>query len=83
MDGTYIGYTLVAINKIPIFIRHYFIAEKFRRQGYGTAAFAKLVEFLNIDKIDLSVLVSNDTGFKFWTSCGLIPYEVIMHYRNG
>lgn len=82
VNGTHVGYTLVALNKSPIFIRHYFIAEKFRRQGYGTASFIKLINYLKVDKIDLSVLVSNDIGFKFWTSCGLIPYEVFMHYRN-
>ena len=63
--------------------RHYFIAKNYRRQGYGTAAFRKLVNFLKVDKIDLSVLVSNDIGFKFWTSCGLMPYEIFMHYRSG
>ncbi len=83
VDGTHVGYTLVELVKAPIFIRHYFIGKKYRRQGYGTAAFIKLVNFLKVDKIDLSVLVSNDIGFKFWISCGLMPYEVFMHYRSG
>ena len=82
VDGTHIGYTLVELATTPIFIRHYFIAEKFRRQGYGTIAFKNLVKFLKVDKIDLSVLVSNNIGYEFWTSCGLMPYEVFMHYRN-
>lgn len=82
VEGVHIGYALVAKNEIPMFIRHYFIVEKYRRQGYGTAAFKKLLCFLRVDRIDLSVLVSNDIGFKFWTSCGLVPYEVFMHYRG-
>ena len=81
-DGIHIGYTLVALNKSPIFVRHFFIIDKFRRQGYGTAAFNKLVEFLEVDKIDLSVLVSNEIGLKFWMSCGLKPYEEFLHYRR-
>lgn len=82
VNGIHVGYTLVNIMKTPIFIRHFFVAGEFRRQGYGSEAFNKLIEFLGVDKIDLSVLVSNDIGFKFWESCGLVPYEVFMHYRG-
>lgn len=82
LDGEHIGYTLIDTNKTPMFVRHYYIAKKFRRKGYGTSAFKKLIDFLKIDKIDLSVLVSNDAGYKFWESCGLTPYEVFMHYRE-
>lgn len=82
VEGVHIGYALIDINKNPMFIRHYFIIEEYRRQGYGTAAFNKLIVFLEVDRVDLTVLASNDIGFKFWTSCGLTPYEVVMHYRS-
>lgn len=83
VDGTHIGYTLIAINRTPMFIRHFFIVKKFRRQGYGTEAFRKLINYLQVDKIELSILVSNYVGYKFWTSCGLKPYEMFMYYKIG
>lgn len=83
VDGIHIGYTLIKKNISPMFIRHFFITEKYRHLGYGTIAFKKTINFLNVDKIDLSVLMSNDIGLKFWKSCGLVPYEVRMHYREN
>ena len=77
-----IGYALIDTKKSPIFIRHYFIAQPFRRKGYGKTAFNKLIDFLGVNKIDLSVLANNDIGYNFWISCGLVPYEIQMHYRK-
>ncbi len=81
-DGKHIGYTLIAVDKSPMFVRHFFIDKQFRRKGYGTAAFNKLITFLKVDEIDLSVLASNKIGYEFWRSCGLIPYETFMHFRG-
>ena len=81
VGNKHIGYTLINKNKMPMFIRHYFIAKEFRRKGYGSSAFAKLVDYLKVDKIDLSVLAHNEIGFKFWQRCGFTPYETIMHFR--
>lgn len=82
-DGVHIGYTLIEVNRTPIFIRHFFIIKEYRRQGYGTAAFQKIIYNLNVDALDLSVLISNSIGYKFWKSCGLMPYEVFMHYKSN
>jgi RimJ/RimL family protein N-acetyltransferase len=82
VDKAHIGYTLVDRSKTPIFIRQFFIAKQFRRKGYGSTAFNKLIDFLNIDKVDLSVLASNNIGYKFWTKCGFASYEIVMHYKK-
>jgi len=82
VDNTQIGYTLVNKIQTPVFIRHFFIMKEFRRKGYGSSAFNKLVDYLKVDKIDLSVLSRNEIGYEFWTSCGFAPYETFMHYRK-
>lgn len=82
-NGVHIGYTLIDINRTPVFIRHFLIIGEYRRQGYGTAALKKIIYYLKVDELDLSVLISNNIGYKFWKSCGLTPYEVLMRYRNN
>ena len=82
-DGVHIGYTLIEISRTPVFIRHFFIIGEYRRQGYGTAAFKKIICYLNADELELSVLVSNNIGYKFWQNCGLMPYEVLMRYKSN
>lgn len=82
-NGKHIGYALIKISKLPIFIRHFFIIEKFRRQGYGTAAFKKIINYFKVDELDLSVLISNNIGYEFWKSCGLKPYELFMRYKSN
>lgn len=82
VEGIHVGYTLIDKNKNPVFIRHFFIAEEYRRRRYGTKAFKKIVEFFAVEKIDLTVLCSNEVGYKFWTQCGFSPYETVMHYRK-
>ncbi len=80
VDNKKIGYVLVNVRQKPFFIRHFYIIKEYRRKGYGTMAFNRLVEILDISEIDLTVLVQNEIGYKFWISCGLIPHEITMHY---
>lgn len=82
-NGVHIGYTLIEINRTPVFIRHFFIIGEYRRQGYGKAAFKKIINYLKADELDLSVLISNSIGYKFWKECGLKPYEVLMRYKSN
>lgn len=82
VDQTIVGYTLVNIARTPLFIRHFYIIKEFRRKRYGTQAFKSVVEALNAKEVDLTVLVKNEIGYKFWVSCGLIPHEITMHYRK-
>lgn len=83
VDNKKIGYVLVNVVQTPFFVRHFYIVKDYRRKGYGTQAFKRLVEILDAKAIDLTVLVQNEIGYKFWISCGLIPYEFTMHYRKG
>ncbi|GHT10774.1 hypothetical protein FACS189426_11660 [Bacteroidia bacterium] len=82
VENEHIGYALIDNNKNPVFVRQFFVAKQFRRKGYGKMAFNQLVAFLNVDKIDLTVLYSNKVGYEFWKNCGLLPYEISMHYRK-
>lgn len=83
IDKTIIGYVLVNVRQKPIFIRHFYIMKAYRRKGYGTQAFRLLVKILDATAVDLKVLVQNEIGYKFWTSCGLIPFDITMQYRKG
>ena len=83
VNGERVGYALIDKTCNPMFIRQFFIKSEFRRKGYGTAAFKEILRYFNIDQISLSVLKSNTIGQKFWDSCGLIPYEIVMHYCRG
>lgn len=81
VDNVTVGYALVNIGQKPFFIRQFYIIKEYRRKRYGTQAFRSIVEALEANEVDLTVLVQNEIGYKFWISCGLIPYEIMMHYR--
>lgn len=83
VDGIRIGYALINIEQPPFFIRHFYVINEYRRKGYGTEAFKQITKVLKTTDIDLKVLVQNEIGYKFWISCGLIPYDVTMHYREN
>lgn len=82
VNGERVGYSLIDKTCNPMFIRQFFIKSEYRRKGYGTAAFKEILRYFNIDQISLSVLESNIIGQKFWASCGLKPYEIIMRYST-
>jgi predicted GNAT family acetyltransferase len=82
VDGHHVGYALIDTNQTPIFIRHFFVKKSFRRRGYGTSAFVKIVEHFNANAINLTVLCSNEIGNKFWAKCGLVAYETVMYFRK-
>ncbi len=82
VEKVHIGYSLIDRNKNPIFIRQFFVTEEYRLKGYGTQAFNKILELLNIENADLTVLCGNEIGYKFWMQCGFSPYEIVMHYQK-
>lgn len=83
VENAIVGYALVNIGQKPFFIRQFYIMKEYRRKRYGTQAFRNIVAALEVKEVDLTVLVQNEVGYKFWISCGLIPYEIVMHYRMG
>lgn len=74
-ENILVGYILVDTNKHPVFIRHFFIMRQYRRKGYGTHAFWKLLENLKISQVDIQVLVWNQVGLAFWESIGFVDKE--------
>lgn len=77
-----VGYALVDITRKPLYLRQFFICREFRRQGYGTAAFNKLMETLGASAIDIEVLSWNERGRSFWKSLGFCERSIYMRYEN-
>lgn len=65
-----VGYCVVDLSKSPPYLRHFFICRNHRRQGYGRAALAKLIEDLNVDDLDVEVMAWNEAGRAFWRGLG-------------
>lgn len=69
-DDCVAGYALVRRTSSPLYLRQFFIARNFRRQGKGKEALKLLLAELKTDKIDIEVLSWNEAAIKFWESCG-------------
>lgn len=76
------GYALVKITSQPVYLRQFFIEEKYRHKGYGRKAFQMLMKHLQADEINLDVLPWNKTGWDFWKKCGFVETCVSMKYLN-
>ncbi len=76
-----VGYALVAVDRHPYYLRHFFIVRSKRRKGYGTQAFHKLMKILNADTIDLDVYVWNVRGLAFWASLGFCQRAHLMRLK--
>lgn len=77
------GYALVRHTSKPLYLRQFFIARNFRRQGKGLAALKLLQEELKTDKIDIEVLSWNMAAIKFWESCGFVERSRYMRLENS
>ena len=75
-----LGYALVNVTAKPIYLRQFFICRNERRKGYGKQFFYKLLEYLNIETIDIEVMIWNNTGKAFWESLNFQPRSVYMRY---
>ncbi|MDQ2628197.1 MAG: GNAT family N-acetyltransferase [Actinomycetota bacterium] len=82
-----IGYALFQISadyydpSIPeVYVRQFFIARDFRRQGLGRKAFALVASthFPAGANVLLDVLATNPAGQQFWHSLGFEPYSTSM-----
>lgn len=81
-NGICVGYALMDVNRRPLYLRHFFICRPFRRNGYGTRAFYKLVELFGTREIDLEVLSWNIRGIEFWKSLGFHDRSIYMRYSK-
>ncbi len=81
-ENTIIGYALVKHNVTPLYLRHFFIKEEYRRRYYGTIAFKELLSYLGVKSIDIEVLPWNERGIKFWSSIGFKEISRCMRLEN-
>ncbi len=82
-SGEVKGYALVNHKSMPLYLRHFFICRECRREGYGIAAFHKLLDMLETDKIDIEVMYWNERGYRFWQSLGFKERSIYMRYVNA
>lgn len=68
-----VGYALVDMGRDPIYLRHFLIAEAYRRCGYGRQAFGLLYQQLGGIPLALDVLHTNPNGLAFWQALGFVP----------
>lgn len=77
-----IGYVVYQIRsddysaEKTVYIRQFYIEDRYRGCGYGTAAMDDLIEhiFPANAAVSLDVLESNHQGYQFWTKYGFKPY---------
>lgn len=73
MEGDVIvGYALVNNNSRPLYLRQFLIERRYRRNHLGKKAIELLLEALKTNTTDIEVLSWNETGRKFWESCGFM-----------
>jgi GNAT superfamily N-acetyltransferase len=65
-----VGYALVDMGCDPVYLRHFMIAESYRRHGYGRQAFGLLHHQLDAIPLALDVLQTNPNGLAFWQALG-------------
>lgn len=76
------GYALVDHSRKPLYLRQFFICRDCRREGYGVAAFHKLLDMLETDRIDIEVMYWNERGYRFWQSLGFRERSIYMRYES-
>ena len=69
-NNAIVGYALVKTSCSPLYLRQFFIGREYRKNHCGTEAFHALLEYLNVDSIDIEVLSGNEAGNRFWESLG-------------
>jgi GNAT superfamily N-acetyltransferase len=73
VGGEVVGYALVDMGRDPVYLRHFMIAESYRRRGYGRQAFGLLYQQLGAIPLALDVLQTNPNGLAFWQALGFMP----------
>ena len=77
-----IGYAVIHMDQTPLYLRHFFIKREFRRKGYGTGSFHKMLDFLNTTTMDLDVMSWNERGLQFWKSLGFTERCKILTFNK-
>ena len=78
-----VGYALVKMDSMPLYLRQFFICREHRRKGYGREAFAQLLAFFGADKMDIEVLQWNQAGIAFWKSLGFETRSLYMRFDKS
>ena len=65
-----LGYALVNEYSRPVYLRHFLIERKYRRNHFGRKAVELLMKELAVSEMDTEVLSWNEAGLKFWENCG-------------
>lgn len=68
-----VGYALIDMGRDPVYLRHFMIAESYRRRGYGRHAFGLLYQQFGGIPLALDVLHTNPNGLAFWHALGFVP----------
>jgi len=82
VDKAIVGYALVKNSCTPLYLRQFFIGREYRKNHCGTEAFHALLEYLNVDSIDIEVLSGNEPGNRFWESLGFKEVSRYMRLRK-
>jgi len=82
IEENIIGYALVKNTCTPLYLRQFLIDRNYRKKHYGTKAFNALMEYLNVDSIDIEVLSWNERGILFWESCGFQEISKYMRLKK-
>ena len=82
VDETVVGYALVKNTCTPLYLRQFLIAREYRQKHYGTEAFHLLLEYLDVDRMDIEVLPWNERGMCFWESCGFKEISRYMRFEK-
>ncbi|UAB71460.1 GNAT family N-acetyltransferase [Vibrio sp. SCSIO 43132] len=82
-DNETLGYVLWRDHADFVYVRQFFICDKFRKRGFGGRAF-KVVkeEYWNSKRLRLEVLVHNKRALGFWKSVGFNEYSVTLEQEK-
>ena len=82
VDKAIVGYALVKKSCSPLYLRQFFISREYRKNHCGTEAFHALLNYLNVDSIDIEVLSGNEPGNRFWESLGFKEVSRYMRLKK-
>jgi GNAT superfamily N-acetyltransferase len=79
------GYALFRRDSDSAYLRHFFVAQEFRRRGIGTAALEWLWRnaWPDATKLRIDVLVGNSAAHAFWKAVGFQDYCVTMEAERA
>ena len=82
IENEVVGYSVIHDHPHPKYIRHFFIKRDFRRKGIGTKAINLILEYLNVNEMDVDVMFWNLDGLLFWKSLGFKERYIGLTYKN-